>query len=133
MAAVEKFLIDRFVTAPAVAGRQLRRDGETVVFHPGLRGGRLVAVETIDTLLRVPAHLVLVDDRILLPRVALRAFAGRAHECRRRLVRFHPRSRPVDQEGADNQAERDDDRDEDRSKRHALEFYRRCRVAAFIQ
>ena len=121
MPAAQELLVDRLVTAAAVAGGQLRRDDEAVMLLLLLAGGRLMAVEAVDALLGVQAHLVLVDDRILLPLVALGAFAGRAHERRGRLIGFDARPRAVDQERADDQSERNDDGDEDRTERHGGE------------
>lgn len=60
--AAEELLIDRLVTTPAVARRQLRRDHEPMVIVLLLTARGLVTVETVDTLLRVHAHFVLVHD-----------------------------------------------------------------------
>jgi len=63
MAAPKKLLIDRLVTAPAVAGGQLRRDDKPVMILLRLARSGLVAVEAVDALLGVLAALELVDDR----------------------------------------------------------------------
>jgi hypothetical protein len=119
MAAPQEFLVDRLVTAPAVAGGQLRRDDESVMVVLRLTGSGLVAIEAVDALLGVPAQFVLVDDRILLLAVTLGALAGRPHEGGGRLIDFHARSGTVDEKGADDQGKRDHDRDEDRPECHA--------------
>ena len=120
MAAMQKLLIDALVAAAAVAGRQLRDNREPVMFLALLSSRGLVAVETADAALRVPAHLVLVDDGILLVAVALGALAGRPNGSRRRLVDLDARPRAVDEERADNQRKRDDDGDEDGPEGHAV-------------
>ena len=82
---------------------------------------RLMAVETVHALLGVRAHFVFVDDRVLLPRMALGTLAGCADERRRRLLRFDARPRTIDQERGDNQSERHDDGDENRPEGHGGE------------
>src|SRR5262245_39265634 len=62
MPAAQVLLIDRLVTAPAVAGRQAGRDRESVVVLLLLPGCRLVTVEAVDATLRVSAQFVLMDD-----------------------------------------------------------------------
>jgi len=116
MPAPEKFLIDRLVTAPAVAGGERRRDDETMMLVAALSVGGLVAIQAVDALLRVDADLVLVNHRVLLLGVAFGAFPGRANERGARLVGFDPRPRAVDQERADNQRKPDHHRDEDRTE-----------------
>src|SRR5262245_4219278 len=113
MAAAKKLLINRLVAAAAVARRQLGRDDESVVLCFLLALGRLMAVETVDALLRVPAHLELVHHRVLLLRVALGALSGRTRERCRRLIALDGRPGAVDEKRADDQGERDDDGDED--------------------
>jgi hypothetical protein len=119
MAAPQKLLIDRLVTAPAVAGCQLRRDDEPVMVLLRLTRSGLVAIEAVDALLGVAAQFVFVNDRILLLTMTLGAFAGSAHEVGGRLFDLDARSRAVDEKGADDQSERDDHRDEHRPKRHS--------------
>jgi hypothetical protein len=75
MAASQEFLIDAFVTGTAVAGGQVSGDGESVVIHFLLIWTGLVAVQTVDALLGMGAHLVLVHYGVLEARMALRAFA----------------------------------------------------------
>src|ERR1043166_2658557 len=77
-----------------------------------------MTVETCDAALRVPAHLELVNHRVLLPDVAFSALARGLDSRGRRLLDFHARPRPVDHERADDQGERDDDGDEDRTEGH---------------
>src|SRR6476661_3208176 len=80
VSAAQEFLIHRLVTAAAVAGGQLARDDEPVMLLSLLAGGGLMAIEAVDAALRVTAHLVFVDDRVLLLRVALGALPGCADE-----------------------------------------------------
>src|SRR5262245_51756374 len=79
MPAAEKLLIDRLVTAAAVASRQLRRERESVMILLALPLRRLMTVKTVHALLGVRAHLVLVDDGVLLRCVTLGALPRRAH------------------------------------------------------
>ena len=65
MPTVKKLLINRFVTGAAVAWRYAGVDHETVMVCSLLALRHLMAVETIDALLRVSAHLKLVNDRVL--------------------------------------------------------------------
>ncbi len=120
VAAPQELLVDRLVTASTVPRRQLCRDDETVMVFFCLTVSRLMTVEAVDALLRVPAQLVLVDDRVLLLAVALRALAGGPHEFRRGLIRFDARPRTIHQERADDQGKRHDDGDEHRPKRHEI-------------
>src|SRR4051812_37858656 len=64
--AAKELLIDRFVTASAVSGGELRDDREAVMLLSVLRCGRLVAIEAVDATLRVPADLIFVDHGVLL-------------------------------------------------------------------
>jgi hypothetical protein len=66
-----------------------------------------MTIEAVDTFLRMHAHLVLMHNRVLLLQVTLGAFARRPNECGRGLPGFLAGPRPVDEEGADDQAERD--------------------------
>src|SRR6476661_3229598 len=118
MAAPQKLLIDRLVTAPAIAGGQCRHDREAVMLLPRLRSRRLMTIEAGDAALGMPAHLVFMDDGVLLAGVAFRALARRTNGGRRRLLDLDARAGPIDQEGAHDEAEGDDDRNEDRTERH---------------
>ena len=62
MTAALELLIYVFMTTAAVAGSHLRGDGESVVFFALLICRRLMAVETGDALLPMPAHLVFMYD-----------------------------------------------------------------------
>src|SRR5262249_7642737 len=119
VAAPQEFLIDGVVARAAVAGRELRDDGEAVMILTLLSGSRLMAIEAVDALSRVRAQLVFVDDRILLGRMALGALAGGPHEGGGGLLDVHPWPRAIDHERADDESERDDDRDEHRAERHS--------------
>src|SRR3954462_2815663 len=72
-----------------------------------------MTIEAVDAALGVAAHLVFVDDRVLLASMALGAFAGRAHRGSGRSLRVHARSRPIDQQRTDDQGECDHHRNED--------------------
>jgi hypothetical protein len=61
VSASQEFLVNRLVTAPAVAGRQFGSDNEAMVILLLLTVGGLVAVEAIDASLRVRADFVLMN------------------------------------------------------------------------
>src|SRR4051812_41606116 len=111
VAAAEVLLIDRFVAASTVAGRQLRRDHEAVMVLLRLALGRLMTVEAVDAALRVAAQLVFMDDRVLLPGMALGALARRAHEVDRGLFGLNPRPGAIHEKRADDQSTCHDNRD----------------------
>ena len=75
VAAAQKLLIDAFVARAAVAGGQIGADHEAVVVLLLLAIRRLVAVQAVDALPGVDAHLVFVDDGVLQAGVTLGAFA----------------------------------------------------------
>ena len=85
MATAKELLIDPFVAGAAIARRQMSADYESVMIDFLLAGGGLVAIEAIDTLLRMSRHFVFVDHRILEPRMALCALAGCTNEVGCRL------------------------------------------------
>src|SRR5262249_42729410 len=63
MTAVQKLLIDIFVTAAAVPSRQMiRSDGEAVMIFALLSSRGLMAIKAIHAFLRVLAHLIFVND-----------------------------------------------------------------------
>ena len=72
-----------------------------------LPGGGLVAIEAVDALLRVGAHLVLVDDGVLQAGMALGALARGANEVGGGLVGFGWRALAVDEERGQDQREGD--------------------------
>jgi hypothetical protein len=76
--APQKLLIDTFVATPTIRRRHRLTDDESVVILLLLLFRRLMAVEAVDTFLRVNAQLVLMDDRVLLPGVTLCALTRRA-------------------------------------------------------
>src|SRR5262249_9160313 len=112
MAAAKKLLIDRLVAASAVSGAQPLRPPPTPGRASLLPVGRLMATQAVDASLRVPVHLELVHDGILLLRVALGAFACRARQRRGRLAALDRGPCAVDEERADDQREGNDDGDE---------------------
>jgi len=65
--------------------------------------GGLMAVEAVDALLRMPAHLVLVDDGVLLPDVTFGALAGRADKGGGRLIGLDAWPLTVDQKCREDQ------------------------------
>lgn len=122
VAAPEKFLVDRLMAAAAVAGRQLGRKRKPVMLFPLLSVCRLMTVEAIDALPRVSADFILVHDRVLLLRVAFGALPSRAHKLGRTLSGLDGRSRPIDQKGAQDEREGDDDGNEHGPEGHARYF-----------
>ena len=102
MAAAQEFLVDAFVAGATVARRHVRRDHEAVVVLALLLVRGLMAIETVHALFGVSAHLVLVDDGVLLPDVALGAFAGSPHQALCRLLSLNRWPRPIDQERGDD-------------------------------
>src|SRR6266702_186801 len=71
MAATQEFLVDALMATAAVAGSQMGTDHEAVMVHLLLSVCRLMAVEAVDSLAGVGAHLVFVYDRVLGPGMAL--------------------------------------------------------------
>src|SRR5437867_11571040 len=88
------------------------------MLHHLLASNLLVALQAVHALLGVDTHFVLVDDRIMLPGMALGALAGRLNEALAGLVRLESRPLPVEQVSCQDQAEADDQRDEHRTKGH---------------
>src|SRR5262249_33576873 len=95
-------------------------DGESVVLLALLSLRRLVAVEAVDALLRMLAHLVFVHDGILRARVTVGALAGGADELRAGLLRLDGRAGPVGDESGADKGKRDGDRDEDGAEGHVV-------------
>lgn len=93
--AAEELLIDGFMAAATIGGRQMLGDDESVVLVAFLIGGRLMAFETTNPLHGMDAHLVLVDDAVLQAIVALRALSRSANQRRIRLRGLGTRPRPV--------------------------------------
>ncbi len=117
MAAVQKLLINLLVTTAAVAGREAyRSDYEAVVIFLVLPGRRLVTIQAIHAFLRVPAHFVFVDDRVLSARMTLGAFSRGPHQFAAGLPTFGLRAGAVDEKRRHDQAKRNDNRDEDGAK-----------------
>jgi hypothetical protein len=67
------------MAASAVPGSQFGGDYEAIVVLLVLPGRRLVAVQAVDALPRVQAHLVFVDHRILRPGMAFDKLSGGVH------------------------------------------------------
>jgi hypothetical protein len=78
----------------------------------------LVAVQAVHALLRVHAHLVFVDDRILRSYMTFGALSRGSHQGGGRLLRFYFRPRAIQQERAHNQSESNEQGNKDRAKRH---------------
>src|SRR5579863_9928505 len=116
VAAAQKLLINAFMTGSAVTCGQVGTDYKAVVIDFLLVRARLVAIQAIHALLRMSRHLVFVDDRVLKPCVALRAFTGCAHEIGCRLLCFNLRARPIDEEGRENERKGNDNGNEHRTK-----------------
>jgi hypothetical protein len=116
--AAKELLVYVFVAAAAVPSRQLRTDYETVMIFLVLSLGRLVAIQAIHALLRVPAHLVFVDHGILCPGMTFGALPAGAHECGARLLGFYLRSRAIENERSQYQSKGYYDGDKHRPKRH---------------
>src|SRR6185369_1762521 len=95
--AAQKLLINVFMAAAAVAGRKAANDGESVVFFTLLSFPRLMAIEAIDAFLRVLAHFVFMNNRILRARMALGAFSRSAYEVCSWLFSFDPGTRAVNE------------------------------------
>src|SRR5262245_61030365 len=70
VAASQVLLVDRFMAAPAIAGRQHRGNDKAVMVPLLLARGGLMAVQAIDAFFGVSAQLELVDDRVLLLQMA---------------------------------------------------------------
>ena len=121
MAATKEFLVDALVAGAAVSRGQMGTDHKPVVIDLLLAGARLVAVKTIDTLLRMGRHFVFVNDRVLKASVALRAFSRRPNEIGCGLRRFDLRTLPIDKKCGNNEPKCNDNSQEHRSKRHALD------------
>src|SRR5262249_4564487 len=117
--APQELLVLHLVAAAAVGRGQPLADDEAVVVELFLSLRWLVAVETGDPLPGRGAKLVLVDDRMLLLRVALGTLSRRADVGRAGLVSFDAGPMPVDQEAGEDQPEADDEGNEDGAKRHA--------------
>src|SRR6478609_832795 len=81
MAAVGKLLILQRMALFAVGRGQCLAESEAVMLHLLLAGNLLVAFETIHALFGMNAEFIFVDDGIMLPRMALGAFARRLDEC----------------------------------------------------
>src|SRR5215471_5461311 len=118
MAAALKLLINLFVTGAAIARSDARRYDEPVVLFFLLTLLRLMAVQARNSLLRVLAQLVFMDNGILLVGVAFRAFACRFNEVRSRLIDLNAGPRSMQEESTQNESERNRDCDKDRTERH---------------
>jgi hypothetical protein len=121
VAAMEKFLINLFVTATAISGGDVAGGyDESVVIFALLSGGRLMAIEAVDAALGVFAHFVFVDDGVLGSGVTVGAFAGGADQFGTRLFGFRFGARAIDEEGCDDHREGDGDSDKDVTKGHVF-------------
>jgi hypothetical protein len=120
VAAAEKFLVNAFVAGAAVSGSQMGADYEPVVIDFLLAGSRLMAIKTVDALLRVCGHLVFVDDRVLKAGVALRALTRGPNKIGGWLCGFDAWSRPIHKKSTQNERKRDHNSQEHGTKRHAV-------------
>src|SRR4051794_20803651 len=101
MAAMNILLVDLFVTAAAVRGRQAHaRDHKPVMVLFVLARRGLVALQTIHAFLAVLAHFIFMHHGILEARVTLRTFARSPHETRIGLLSFDSRTRSVKEKRA---------------------------------
>jgi len=112
VAAAHELLINAFVTTAAVSRGQLGDDNEAMMLLAFLVLRGLVAVETVNALLRVHAHLVLVDHGVLLADVALGTLAAGPNQCLSRLLSFNARPGAVDEESSYDEPECDHNSDE---------------------
>jgi hypothetical protein len=126
MPAPQKLLIDVLVTAAAVARRQSRRDDEPMVILFLLSRRRLVALKAVHAFSRVLAHFVFVDDRILRPRVAFRAFPSGTHELGPGLLGLRTWPGAIDEKRGENESEGNHGSYENRSKRHSWSLSAQC-------
>ncbi len=113
MPAAQELLVRRFVAAPAIRRGELFGDHKAVMIFVLLVGSRLMAFQATDMFHRVDAHLIFVYDAVLQAVVALRAFAGSAHQGGIRLRDFTARAGAVKKKSANDQSERQNDGDED--------------------
>ncbi len=88
MTAAQELLVDGFVAATAIAGRQLCGDDEPVMVLLLLVRRGLVAFEAVHALRGVLAHLVFVHHGVLCAGMALRAFARGSNQFGTVAVRF---------------------------------------------
>src|SRR5436305_9419042 len=116
MPAAGELLIDGFVTTATIAGGHLFRDDKAVMILALLVVCGLMAVKAIDALLAMLAHFVLVDDRILLLTVALRAFSRSADQGLIGLIRLDAWALPVNQECGNDQRKSNDDGQKNRAE-----------------
>jgi len=122
--AAEEFLIDGLVAPAAIRGRQVLGDHESVVVIPFLISCRLMALQTTHVLLRMHAHLVFVNNAVLQPVMALRAFSRCADQRRIGLRGLRTGPGPVYQKSADRQRKTQDNGNEDSAKScHHSEVY----------
>ena len=111
--AAQVLLVDALMACTAVSGGEMRADDKAVVIGLFLSGGGLMAIEAVDALSGVGGHLVLMDDGVLKPGMALGALAGGADEICCRLLDLYLWTRTVDQKCREDQSKRYDDRNED--------------------
>ena len=126
VAAAQELLIDRLMARAAVARRQPRGDDEAVMVLLVLPLGRLMAIEAVDLLVVVDAHLIFVDDRVVHLGMALGTLARGADEDGAALLRHRRRPVGVHHEGRDDQTRRQDDGDEHGTKTHRIRLLGRC-------
>src|SRR5579859_4569874 len=108
MPAVGKLLVDLLVARAAVSSSHLRADDEAVVFFLLLALRGLMAIQARHSLGGVLAHLIFMHDGILLPQMAFGAFPGSANERSAWLVHLAARPCMLDEKGAKNERERND-------------------------
>src|SRR5262249_17294262 len=107
--AAQELLILRLVAASAIVGRHGFREYEAMMVLPLLIALRLMALQATHALGGMSAHLVLVDNRVVLLGVALRTLAGRAYHRSVGLRGFDARPLAVDEKAAEHKAEADDE------------------------
>src|SRR5262245_1360633 len=118
MPATEELLVFGFVTAPAVGGGDGLADLEAVMGFLFLLLGGLVAFQAGDAFRGMDAHLVFVDNGVMLLRVALGALARGLDEGCAGLPCLDRGPTSIDEKAREHQRETDDQSNEDRAKRH---------------
>jgi hypothetical protein len=105
MPAAQKFLVNLLVARATVPGRYRSGDNEAVVLFFLLPLLGLMAIEAGNPLCGVFAQFELVNDGVLLIRVALRAFSGGFDKIRAGLIHLNSWASALDQKGAEYERE----------------------------
>jgi hypothetical protein len=123
MTAPYELLIDGLVACAAIGrGGAAGVDDKAMVVLGLLACCDLMAVQAVEALARVNAHLKLMDDRILGIKVAFRALASGPHKGRAGLLEFGAWPTGMNQISGNNQCGGDNDGNEDGSKAHERSF-----------